>query len=180
MTAIQALKEKVAALAEKMGLTAEAVTIEPVASEQAPAPEAVVTPEAVAEPVASVDGDADHGSEVKGEEAPAAEGEAVSQVYSADELMAEVNSLEMLTKKFNELDAKFTEALANASTEMRAELEKEFDERVAKAAAQKLASATAQPLPVTPGEANENGEISKPKLKGAAAVAAALKARRGA
>jgi hypothetical protein len=172
MTAIQALKEKVAALAERMGLTAETVTIEPVASEQASAPEAVVTPEAVVEPVASVDGDADHGTEVKGDEAPATEAVA--------EVVAEVDPVAELAEKFNELDGKFTEALANASTEMRAELEKEFDERVAKAAAQKLASATAQPLPVTPGEANENGEISKPKLKGAAAVAAALKARRGA
>jgi hypothetical protein len=174
MTAIQALKEKVAALADKLGLTAETVTVEPVASEQAPAPEAVATPEAVTEPVATVEGDVDHGAEVKTDEAPSAEGEKVAEV------VAEVDPLAELAEKFEALDAKFTEALANASTEMRAELEKEFDERVAKAAAQKLASATAQPLPVTPGEANENGEISKPKLKGAAAVAAALKARRGA
>lgn len=172
MTAIQALKEKVAALAEKMGLTAEAVTVEPVASEQAPAPEAVATPEAVVEPVAAVEGDADHGSEVKTEEAPATEAVA--------EVVADVDPVAELADKFTALEGKFEEALANASTEMRAELEKEFDERVAKAAAQKLASATAQPLPVTPGEANEKGEISKPKLKGAAAVAAALKARRGA
>jgi hypothetical protein len=174
MTAIQALKEKVAALAEKMGLTAETVEIvnAPAAEATPAAPEAVATPEAVTEPVAAVEGDADHGSEVKGEEAPAPEAVAAPA--------AEVDPVAELAEKFNELDAKFTEALANASTEMRAELEKEFDERVAKAAAQKLASATAQPLPVTPGEANDKGEISKPKLKGAAAVAAALKARRGA
>lgn len=174
MTAIQALKEKVAALAEKMGLTAETVTVEPAAVEAAPAPEAVTTPEVVTEPVATVDGDADHGSEVKTDEAPAAEGE------KAAEVVAEADPLAELAEKFTALEAKYNEALASAASTIKADLEKEFDERVAKAAAQKLASATAQPLPVTPGEANEKGEISKPKLKGAAAVAAALKARRGA
>jgi hypothetical protein len=175
MTAIQALKEKVTALAEKMGLTAEAVEIvnAPAAEATPAAPEAVAAEVAPAvEATPAVEGDVDHGAEVKGEEAPATEAVAAPA--------AEVDPVAELAEKFNELDAKFTEALANASTEMRAELEKEFDERVAKAAAQKLASATAQPLPVTPGEANDKGEISKPKLKGAAAVAAALKARRGA
>lgn len=173
MTAIQALKEKVAALADKLGLTAEAVTIEPAAAEAAPAPEAVAAPaaEAVVEPVA-VEGDKDHGAEVKTEEAPAAEAVAAPA--------AEVDPLAELAEKFTALEARYDEALANAATEMRAELEKEFEDRVAKAAAVKLASATAQPLPVTPGQADERGEISKPKLKGAAAVAAALKARRGA
>jgi hypothetical protein len=173
MTAIQALKEKVAALADKLGLTAEAVTVEPVAAEAAPAPEAVAAPvaEAVAEPVA-----------VESEQAPAAEA-AVEEAPTAEAVAAPaaiVDPLAEFAEKFTALESKFDEALANAATEMRAELEKEFEDKVAKAAAVKLASATAQPLPVTPGQADEKGEISKPKLKGAAAVAAALQARKGA
>ena len=176
MTAIQALKEKVSALAAKLGLTDESaveIVTAPVAAEAAPAPEAVVAPaaEAVVESVVA-EGEQASAAEAVVEETPVAEAVAVPS--------AEVDPLAEFLEKFTALEDRVDEALANAATEMRAELDKEFDEKVAKAAAVKLASATAQPLPVTPGQTDEKGEISKPKLKGAAAVAAALQARKGA
>lgn len=172
MTAIQALKEKVTALAEKLGLTAEAVDIIP-------------TPDAVAAPVAevpvkaddsAVDGDKDHGTEVKEEEPkeePAKEDEEKPEENKEPEAPSTDAIVAELTSRVEAFEAKFEEAIKAAY----ADLDAQFEERVAKAAAEKVARACATPLAVAPGSKEESGEVSKPKLSGRAAVVAAFEAK---